>query len=184
MTTGSAARILRSPGRLVANPTDLGLNFPHGGVQVGLVRAVVLQPLGTPYVVASEGLGAPSDVLQPMERWTFGCVLRGWDRDALEALQPFHHATGAVTGEPVFQAPGSALAGRSSQPRGLPLLFSPDNPTEAPAALLYSAVPFFTEGAELAFQRAEEFAMPLAAECLRDSQGRTLEVGLLADLTL
>jgi hypothetical protein len=50
--------------------------------------------------------------------------------------------------------------------------------------LIYRGVPDWSEGAEFAFQRQEELGIPLAVECIRNSDGKILSVGRLVDLTL
>ena len=38
MSTGSVRDVLRVPGKLVINPTDITAAFPHGGTELGLTR--------------------------------------------------------------------------------------------------------------------------------------------------
>ena len=54
----------------------------------------------------------------------------------------------------------------------------------ATGLILYHAIPSWTDGAELAFRRQAEFGIPLSFECLRDSSGRILKMGRMADLAL
>lgn len=184
MASGSPARILRAPGRLVVQPTSLSLAYPHGGVEVGRTRAVVLTNAGTNYVVPCEGLGGDaSDVLNGTNRFVMTCFLRGWDDDAVQYFMVDNWATGANTSRAMFSAPGAVEPGSSALDRALRVLYAPDDPDAVPAVLLHRAVPVWQEGAELAFQRGSELGIPLALECLRGADGRILDVGYLADLT-
>lgn len=184
MAAGAASRVLRVPGRLVANPTNLQLAFPFGGTEVGLVREVRTQALGPQLVVQSEGLGAPSDVLEPAERYLMACFLRGWDDDAVRLLFSGNQVQGALSGHRTLRIPGDVQPGASALSRAVTLLYVPDNRLDAPALLLHRAVVFWTEAQDIQFRRQEELGIPIVAECVRDSSDRVLEIGRLADLSL
>jgi len=185
MAAGSATRILRAPGRLVADPDDLTLNYPYGGVEVGRTRLVVLTNLATAYRIECEGLGGePSDILERPARYVFSCFLRGWDDEAVENLFANHFVQGDASGHAVMREPGDRTAGASALARGLKLLYVPDDPVHAPACMIYRGIPDWSDGAEIAWQRQEELGIPLAVECVRGTTGKILEVGRLADLSL
>lgn len=184
MTAGDAARILRVPGRLVVGPTDLGVAFPYGGTQVGFTRRVVVQPLGAGFRVESEALGDATDVLEAPTRHVMACFVRGWDDDALRLLFPDQYDAGARSGHAVVTVPNRARPGASALGRAVRLLYVPDDVIAAPALLIDRAVPDWSPGAELAFQRGTELGIPLAVECVRSTSGRILSIGRLADLTL
>ena len=179
-------RVIRAPGRLAVEPTDLALPFPHGGVSCGRVRAVVLQPLGgVGFRVMSEGLGEPTDILKPSQRFVFTCFLRGWDDAALAALWPDQTNVGAVSGHAIFEVPGRAVPGESAiEDRARLILFEPDDPVAAPSVLIYRGIPDWRDASQLMFQRTDELGMPLVVECMRGGDGRTISVGRLSDLTL
>ena len=86
--------------------------------------------------------------------------------------------------------PGAATPLRSTTPgasalaRAQILLYVPDDTLHNPAVLVYSAIPQWTPGAEIAFQRGVEYGIPLSAECFEDSNGNTLQIGRLSDLSL
>lgn len=184
MAAGSAARVLRAPGRLVVDPTDLGIAFPYGGTQVGLVRLVVLQTLGANFRVESEMLGEATDVLESPNRYVMGCMLRGWDDDAMRLLIADNYDAGAVSGHAVITIPNRQRPGASGLARARTLLYAPDDPVNAPALLIHRGIPEWGGGSQLSFSRAEELGMPLTVECLRNDAGVILQIGRLADLTL
>lgn len=182
-----SAQIIRTPGYLVANPTNLavaGDDGAYGGVVLGDTRAKVLTPLGSPYYVECEGLGEFSDVLESNNRYVFTTFLRGWDRDAIEQCFAGGYSQGSVTGHAVWQEPGTRSPGQSALGRAVVLLFVPEDPVHSDAFILYNAVPDFAEGAEIAFQRATEFGLEVSFECLRDSRGEILAMGRFKDLSL
>ena len=185
MAAGSASRVLRAPGRLVVDPSNLALNYPYGGTEVGRTRLVVLQMLGTGFRVESEGLGGEaSDVVESTNRFVLSCFLRGWDDAAVERFFARNYTQGAVSGHAVFAEPGNAEPGRSALARAVSLLYVPDDAVHAPSVLIYRGVPDWSEGAEVAYQRGEELGIPLAVECVRSTTGKILEVGRLVDLSL
>ena len=201
MAAGNVHRVIRAPGHVVIDPTDLstpGTDNAYGGTLIGKTNACVVQSLGTPFRVESEGLGEITDVLEANNRWAFACFLRGWDDDAIrEAFSEGNKTLGTAAGNyeqggtsshSVFAVPGTRTPGQStlesSKSRAVILLYVPDDVIHVPAVLVYSGIPDWTEGAELAFQRGSELGLPLTIECLRDSNDNTLRIGRLADLSL
>lgn len=184
MAAGSAARVIRATGRLVADPTDLRTAYPHGGVEIGLTRMVVVQPLGSPLRVESEGLGEATDVLDGPERYVLACLLRGWDDDAIRLCFSEHYEVGAISGHAVYSAPGNAHPGGSALTRAHAFLFRPDDTIHVPAVMIYRGIPDWSDGAELAMQRGEELLLPMTIDCLRNDSGHILQIGRLADLSI
>jgi len=185
MAAGSSARILKAPGRLVVDPTNLALNYPYGGTEVGKTRAAVLTSFGTSYRIECEGLGGEaSDVLEAPARYVFSCFLRGWDDDAVKKFLADNYVQGATSGHSLLREPGIKVGGSSALSRAIKLLYVPDDLAHAPACLIYRGVPEWTDGADIAWQRGEELGIPLAVECVRGATGKIIEVGRLSDLSL
>lgn len=184
MVAGSSSRTIRAPGRLIANPTDLSDSPTYGGTELGKTRAVALLPLGSSYRVECEGLGEASDILEGDNNYVFSCFLRGWDRDAIEVLFAGGYAEGGTTKHAVWSEPGTRTAGQSALGRAAIFLFVPDDTIHVPAALIYSGVSDFADGAELAFQRDEELGLEVGIVCMRSAAGKILSVGRIADLSL
>lgn len=184
MAAGQASKILKSPARLVVNPTDLSAAYPFGGVEVGRANLVVLTMLGVQVRIESEPLGEATDILEAANQTSFGCFLRGWDDDAVQQFLGHGYQLGAVTGHAVFSSPGSAHPGQSAFSRAVKLLVYADNPIDSPSCLIHRGIPDWTEAAELAWSRSDEMGIPLTIECLRGSVGRIVDVGRFADLSL
>lgn len=166
------------------NPTNLSWEFPYGGKELGRVRAAVLAGLGTPHRVYSEALGEAAAVLEAINHWVFSCFVRGWDNNAIEYLLDHAYEAGTATGHSTFAVPGNSSPGDNAAERGKVVLFVADDLVHAPSCILYNAIPDFVDGFEIAFQRTEELGLPLAFDCLRDSNNQTLRIGRFADLTL
>jgi hypothetical protein len=185
MGAGNVSRVLKVPGRLVANPQDLGQAFPYEGTQIGLVRSIVVQSIGLGFRVESEGLGAVSDVLTASQRHVMSCFLRGWDDDAISLLLPGHYTEGDVSGHARLDIPGPGTQPGASALSSAPsLLYVPDNPIDAPALLVRRAVVEWGDASEIAFARGSELGIPLTVECVQDATGTSLQIGRLVDLTL
>lgn len=184
MAAGSAQTVIRAPGRLIVAPTALNVPSAYGGSEIGLTKACVLQPLGSPFRIVSEGLGDATDVLNRDLRFIFSCFLRGFDDSAFSLLFPDLFGIGAVTGHAVYSAPGASTPGTSALGRGRTFIYIPDDTLNVPAVLIHRGIPDWAPGAEMAFQRQEELGVPLSIECLRSDSGKTVSVGRLADLSL
>ena len=185
MAAGNATRVLRAPGKLVVNPSDLTLAYPYGGTEVGKTRLVVLTSLGASVKVSSEGLGGEaSDILERTNAYVFSCFLRGWDDDAVAKFFATNFVQGPVSGHAVFREPGNRVPGSTALARAVVLLYVPDDAVNNPSAIMYRGVPEWTDGADLAFQRQEELGIPLTVDLLRSDTGNILEVGRLVDLSL
>lgn len=185
MSVPNSSTTIRAPGRLIVGPTNLSLpESNYGGEELGKTRAVAIVPLGVPFLVECEGLGEASDVLEGNNRYLLNGFFRGMDKDAVENLLAGGYAEGTTTHHPVWSEPGARTPGQSASSRGKIFLFVPDDTVHAPAALIYNGIPDFASGAELAFQRGEEFGIEVSIECLRDGSGRILSVGRLEDLSL
>jgi len=188
MTTPRTSSVIRAPGVVVANPSDL--TDPDGdqtygtGVILGKTRAVALVGLGTFYGVECEGLGEYSDWLEANNRYIVNLFLRGWDKDAVEQTLAGGYALGATTGRPVWTEPGTKTPGESTLSRAKVFLFAPDDTIYHPALIIRRGIPDFADGAELAFQRDEELGLNMTVECLRNGSGKILDLGMLEDLTL
>ncbi len=181
----NTSRVLRAPGTIVINPTEaLTGTYPFGGTEVGKANLCALQPMEEQLRLVWEGTGETGEILEGPNRWIFACFLRGWDDEAIRLLMPDGWSIGDRSQHSVFSAPGLNLAGLSALSRAVKLLYVPEDPVHVPAILIYSAVPDWQNGAELAFRRSDELGLPMSFECVRDVESRILKVGRLVDLEL
>lgn len=183
----NSTRVIRAPGKVISTPTDLADaagTGEYGGTIIGSIKLVVLVPLGRPYVVECEGRGEASDILEANKKYVVHLFLRGWDKSAVLSLLAGGYAAGATTGNAVWTEPGSKTPGQSATGRALTWLFAPDDTHNHPALIIRAGIPDFTDGAEIAFQRGEEFGLSMSIECLRNATNQILDLGHLADLTL
>lgn len=183
MATGRPADTRFQPGRLVLNPTSFAGSFPYGGTEIGRHRELALTPVGNVVRVESEGLGGAIDILEGTNHHVVTFLSRGWDDDAVELLLAGGYEAGSATGHSKWDVPGSASPGQSALSRAVSMLFVPDAIDTNPALLVYRGVPWLPDGFAIPFQRTEEFVIPFAVQCVRDGSGRTIEIGLLSDLT-
>jgi len=187
MVAGAVATIIHGPGRLIVGPTEVfdGGTHPYGGTEIGLVNQAVVTPLGRPYRIENEGLGEASDVTQANNRYRFTCFVRGFDDDAVRLLFDGHYTAGDVTQHAVFSVPGLRDPGTTGVGgNDIVLAFVPDDLMHADGVVIYRGIPWWTEDAEVAFQKGAEFGIPLQVDCLRNSNDHTLKIGRLPDLPL
>lgn len=188
MVAGNVSSVIRNAGKLVIGPTDLTAADPYGGTEIGLMNAAVLTPLGVPRVIWNEGLGEPTDILEGSNDHLFTCFLRGADDNVKTLLLKGWRSAGSVTQHGVITGPSSRTPGQSMiDHSNVVLLFVPENLIDHDAMIMYRAIPWWTESAEIAFQKREEFGIPLSFRLLRNAaspQPHTFQIGRLPDLSL
>ena len=186
MAAGATEHIIRSPGKLVVNPTTefYGGTYPYGGTEVGKARGCVVRSLGTSFRVESEALGEAVDILESDNRWVFACFLRGWDDDAIANLLEDAYEVGPRTQHAVYAVPGNATPGASAMLRAVTLAYVPDDPIFGIGAMIYRGIASIEDGGEIPFTRTTETGIPLVVDCLRDDNNWILKIGRLSDLLL
>lgn len=186
MAAGSAAKILRIPGRMVVNPATAfaSTDYPYGGVEIGKTRLVALLPQGTPFEVKDEGLGETVEDLEPDKDYKFQFYLRGWDDEAIQWLFSGGYSAGSTSQHAVWSEPGNRIPGQAGSGRSISLVYVPDDAVNVPAIMVYDCIPEWGEAEEIQFRHEEEFGLPIAATCIRDSNGNMVRVGRLVDISL
>lgn len=194
MGTVDVRRVIRAPGRLAINPTNLALAWPHGGTGLGATNKVVLISYGASYPVTIEAFGGePVDYLEKGEVWGMGFIVRAWDPTALATIFP-NTSVGAVSQKRGVSAPGTVRAGNWVSDRSVKLVFTPEGATHAqsstqqdvdvPFVVLYKALPLLQAQAELMFSRTEELKVPALFMGVRDASARTVVIRPRADISL
>ena len=189
MSARDINQVLQSPGRLCINPTDLTIAFPHGGTELGAVyRAYCQQTTGYFDVHAEEFGGAIVESIWSGENFAFGAILRQWDETAIGTVFP-NTVTGSTTARVGLKhwsdaaspvRPGHLLSGRSVK-----LLFSPDDPVNCRAVILYRALPKVTESLTLALRLNERQEIPVLFVAIPDAaSSRVARVDFLKELSV
>ena len=129
-------------------------------------------------------MGEASDVLEGLNRTVVTFDLRGWDDDAVELLFVGGYSAGAQTQHASYGQPGTRTPGQSALGRAVSILFVPDNPNVAPGWIAHRGVPTLQDAGELMFMRSQPLVLPVAVECMRADNGRTIDIGRLQDLTI
>lgn len=190
MATADVGNMLLVSGRLVANPTNLAIAFPFGGVELGLVKDVILKPTQAYDVLTEEALGTEiMDVIDLGQAWRMTVAARGFDPDLLSTVFPLNSEVGPTSTDrgvfyPVKSDGTIYRAGTLRSANGVKLLFVPDDRDRHPAVLLYNALPFVIEDAELKCQLGDEFLIPTTFFGIRDGSSRVMQMKRLEDLTL
>lgn len=188
MATTNARQVIKGlHGRLVKDPTDVSLPFPHGGTEFGLVRNGVFR-FGKVYheVPAEEDAGVITEVLSGADGGVFAAVLRSYDVDALGVVFP-DTIVGATTGDRVIKGrvgAGSVFSGLALSANAIVLGFSPDAVDSHPHIVLYNAIPMLEEAAEILLGPDDEFGIAVMFRAAPDSSRRLYDVGRRADFTI
>ena len=183
MSVGSPLSILRVPGQLCINPTDLSIDFPHGGTAIGETKEkVITQSIGRVSIQAEE-LGEVVEEIITDTKIVFACLIRGYDADAISTVFP-NTVVGSITGERVINGPGTVRAGTRNSTRSVILCFSPEDLDNHPMGLFLRALPMLSETMELNLALQGDFEMGIVFNCIRDTNGRMYQIGLRDDLSL
>tara|TARA_R100000963_G_C4642949_1_gene106666 strand:- start:1589 stop:2155 length:567 start_codon:yes stop_codon:yes gene_type:complete len=188
MSTAAVRDVLRIPGRLVINPTDITADFPHGGTEMGLTRDAEMRlGISTSLVTAEEWGQVPVEAVYAGESAVFAAVLREWDNDAISNIFP-NTGTGTISGDRTIlgRSSGGSVnrAGYLLSNKSFILLFSPKAIDRHPMVIVRKAVPMVNETASLSLSLAEEFGIGVVFHAIPDSSGRLYDIGKREDLTL
>ena len=169
MSTRHPADVLRVPGRLVINPTDLTGTLPYGGTELGVVGETSLLPAQQAYLIRAEEYGGvPVEAIQAGEAW----ALRSFDADALARV--FSSAgSDAVAQQPYVASPGTAVGTKVSA-RAVKLAFCPEDYDRHPFLILYSALPLVEETARLRLSGAAGLEIPVVFHATYDASSRLI----------
>lgn len=190
MTTPSST-ILRAPGRLVVNPTDLGAAFPYGGTEAGLAQSVRLDraPVFSPDFMAEEYGSQAFDGLKLREDYSASAVLTQWTDDSLAAAGwPASSGTGNLP-TATYNCTSSSLPARLA---GLAhtLLFVPEEVFRGGSATGDRALAFLLHRAHPAIQEPVEFGgfrsslLFVAWKGLPNDAGVVCQLAAFGDLSL
>ena len=184
MALPDATKILRVPGQLCINPTNLGIAFPHGGTAIGVASQMrILTGLEESRVTAEEFGGQAVEAVLGKRDFFISALLRQWDNDALAMLFGSDASAGA-SGDKVINWPGTDRGGYKLSSRSVKLCFTADRFTEQPSVLIYKAIPLYAEQEALRLTVLRELAMPVVFLGVRDGSSRVASMGLLSDLSL
>ena len=164
------------PVRLVANPTNLGGAFPHGGIEIGPIRDGRFAQGGQTRERTAEEFGGEvvEDFIAGRDSILFACVLDGIKDAGLAKIWP--------RGSPKY--PDSLTPGYRGTAFGFKLLVAPRDTTNHPGVILYNAYPLEDETNEMRFGIEEEFGYPVMFRGVRDGTNRVFDVDLLSALSL
>lgn len=191
MTTSPSSTILRAPGRLVVNPTDLGAAFPYGGSEAGLAQSVRLdrKPVFSPDFMAEEYGSQAYDGLKVREDYSASAVLAQWTDDTLAAAGwPASSGSGTIPSAS-YDCTTSTLPARLA---GLAhtLLFVPEEVFRGGSATGDRALAFLLYRAHPAIQEPVTFSgfgsalMFVAWKGLPNDSGEVCQLAAFGDLSL
>lgn len=191
MAAPDAGSILRVPGYLVWNPTDLGLTTgdppAYGGTLLGTVRDISFRPQIQYRDIWAEEFGSIVDRIYCGEKAILRAVLRHDDADMITQVAARSVASGSSGIRWLFRPGGTTAntrAGTSLFANAGRLLFAARARTAHPFLLLRNAIPLIDEAAELQMQTGLEYGLAVAFLGTPDSSGRVYDAGRRANIAL
>ena len=184
MATANVRNILRSPGSLCINPTDLTTAFPHGGTAIGVVRDLAFVfNMKTSETTGEEWGGVATRVFYDGEKPFIAAVLREFDDDAISNIFP-NTAEGTVsqTRQINMVANSGNRAGFDLTGQSFILVFSPDDVDRKNFILLHRAVPAVEETSRLNLKLSEEVGLGVVFWATPDADNEVYRIGKRADL--
>lgn len=183
MAVHNVNEILRVPGFVCINPTDLTLDFPHGGTALGTWRNPRFIARRRTYELHAEEYGSPYDAIWTGDRAGLAAILVSWDADALQAAWP---DVSVANGVPIIESavdadnkrPGILLSDHAAT-----VCFSPEA-EQSPCVVIHRALPFLDEGAEAIYRRSEEYGLAFTWLGVPDSSRRLYTCAPRAEITL
>ena len=184
MSAQNVRDALKVPGRLIINPSDLTIAFPHGGTELGLVRGIRVAP-GSAYqdMTFEEFGGEIVDKLWTGDAWALAAILESFDADAISTIFQ-NTSVDPDSDERVIEHPGTVKAGTFMSTRSVVLLLSPDDLENHPGVLFYRAIPMLDETAEITLRLADPLNIAVMFAAIRDTSARVVKVGQVKGLTL
>lgn len=175
--------VIRAPGKLVKNPTNLNTAYPHGGTELGEVRQMVFRFGMESEKLVAEEWRRPVSVIITDEIAIMAGILRSYDNDLLATLFP-NTSTGTSSGAVVVNSFANAgnRAGYDMAAQSVKLLFSPQAVDHHPMILVYNAVPLPDNSANLRLAVGEEYGLAFMFLVTPDSRGWDYRLGNRDDL--
>lgn len=171
-------------GRLIKDPTNLSAASPYGGTVLGAVAGQkFITGLRHGVIVNEHQGGATNDVVYSGESVVIECVLRGWDADAIAAVNPNTSASGSTIDYLVAGA-GKNRPGYTMGNQSMALLFEPDDTANNRMILFRKCVALPKAAMELQMKLKVEAVIAAVFYAVPDSTGRCAHVGLKANLTI
>jgi hypothetical protein len=180
MATPDVRNVLRVPGYLVKDPTNLATAFPHGGTALGMIRSIEVRWTPRAKVIAAEEWGGTAvSQVYTGETVILAAILRSWDSTAVASIFPA--ASGATVNYRV--ATGGTRPGTLQTPHKL--VFSPVALDYHPFVYFPAAVGLPDAAARLQLSLAEEIGLAVVWRALpADSSGSVYQIGLRGSIVL
>ena len=188
MSKSDPSAIEHVDGSICINPTDLSIDFPHGGTALGVTKARNYAPIHR-----YESNTAIEFGREPVEYWfmSFEClftaIIRQQEKDWLELVHPnFDAATTTKTGETLIKHPGTQKSGTILSDRAFTMCFSPTDKKAHRFLIIHKAIPMIDEAAEFQLSIGEEAGTAIVIRGIRDrdNSNKVVEWGFREDITL
>lgn len=188
MSAPSTSSIIRVPGVLIWNPTDLGQSEPYGGTYIGQVRGIRFAANPKYRTIWDETTGSVIESIYGGEGpCELHAIARYPDSDFITTVAPKSISSGSAGVAFTFRpggTTGNTRAGTAMGTRAGKLLFAPKAVNAHPMVLLYNAMPFIEEDMELRLSLKEEWGLGVRFVGTADSNGKVYIHGRRAAITI
>ena len=140
-------------------------------------------PVGFRRIANEHQGGANNDVVYSGESVVIQCVLRGWDADAIAAVNPNTSASGSTI-DSLVSGSGKNRPGYTMGNQSMVLLFEPDDTTNNRMILFRKCVALPKASMEVQMKMKIEAVIAAVFYAVPDSSGRVAHIGLKANLTI
>lgn len=186
MAARDVRNIRRTPGRLIASPTDLTAPPFYGGTELGILKAQIFKPnaqVGP--ITAEEFADAKVDGIYAGYNGVFSGVLRTFDLELLTRIA-YEVAEGLDGGAMwTYTATGDTTrAGRLLSEKAIVLLFAPLAPAVHEGLLLLEALPMLQEAHEIQVSKRFDWGLGVAWWAGVASDGRVWQYRKIQDMVL
>lgn len=185
MAAPNTRNVVKIPGTLVKNPTNLSAAYPYGGTILGEIRAFSFAVQSKHEEITAEEWGDQVvDIVHGGTSVKLSCVLRGFDNDALEAIFPDTEVAVPSRERRISWRVDNGRAGTLLSTLSFVLLFVPKAADRHNAVLMRDAVPVVEDALELLLSQDKEAELPVLFYGRPDANNKVAEVSRIGDMTL
>jgi len=185
MAAPETKNMLRIPGTIVKDPTNLSAAYPYGGTILGLVHQILFRPQAKSHPIKAEEWGEQTvDVVYGGTSVILAVTLRGMDDDAYSSVWP-DTETGSPSGDKkVTILTTDSRAGTLLSTISMKILFVPEDKMRVRGLIIRDAIPVLAEDASIRFSASEEVALDVVFHGRPDTSDRVAELAYIKDMTL
>lgn len=187
MASPNVSKIIRAPGRLIVNPTDLNSPPAFGGIEIGIHRDIEMRFNQQYYWIFAEEYSTSVDAISCPDEAEIRAYARGMDASGIQYMFPSTSA-GAMGDRVIqdFDFTGGVRAGAllTEVFTNMSLMFAPKDYDRHPFVIFHRVIPWLDEAAAMPLSRVEELSYAVAFRALPDVSGKSYTIGRRGSISL